>query len=126
MRILVIDDDLWLLTGLRRALRMDYDVKIADDGELAVNIAGRFRPDVVLVDLFLRWHNGLDVVERLRSMLPDADIIMMTSYPEDNQLSDEAFASGANWYLRKGELALLFSVLDQISAARGFREETPG
>lgn len=111
-----MDDDFWILRGMRKVFEKDHEVYIASDGESAVGRAEEIDPDVVLIDLLLGWENGLDVLEKLRPMLPDSVIVMTTSFP-GVEIKHEAYASGADAFLPKEELALFSVLLDQIQRA---------
>lgn len=115
LRVLVVDDDLWLLSGFRKVFGRDYDVRAATDKSSARSIIKKFTPDVVFVDLLLGWDNGLDVIEELRPLLPDAYIVLMTAYP-GKEITEEGFASGADGFLGKEQLALAAALLDRVSA----------
>lgn len=113
MRVLLVDDDFWLLKGLRRVLERDYEVRVATDGDTAVSIAESFKPRAVFVDLLLSYENGLDLIEQLRETLPDATIVLMSAYKMD-QLIDEALAAGADGFLAKEQLGAIGAFLWQI------------
>lgn len=118
VRIFIVDDDLMLLSAMRKILQQDYEVKVNDGSPGALEIAIRFNPDVVLVDFLLGWTNGIDLIEQLREVLPESNLILMTARLEP-EISEEAFAAGADWFLAKSEVALLFSILSQIERSRG-------
>jgi CheY-like chemotaxis protein len=66
-RILVVDDYRALADGLGKLLRLKgYEIRTAHDGLEAVEVAGEFRPDVVLLDIGLPKMNGYDVAQWIR------------------------------------------------------------
>ena len=66
-RILVVDDDASVLSGLRRALALEgYDVLAVEDGERALEVATQARPDLVVLDVMLPGIDGLATCEHLR------------------------------------------------------------
>lgn len=116
IRVLVVDDDFFILSGLRKLLQRDYEVKTASDGETAMHFAERFRPNVVLVDYLLGYENGLDVIEALRELLPDAALILMTG-SVDCDLKEQISAVDGDGFLAKEELALVGALLSRIEHA---------
>lgn len=85
-RILVVDDDHEVVRLMRAYLEQaGYDVLVAHDGETAVHILRRDRPDLVLLDLMLPGRDGLDITRLIRSdpNLAGIPIIMLTARIED-------------------------------------------
>ena len=82
-RILVVDDEQIVTEVIERYLQREgYEVKLAQDGEEALKIAGEWCPNLVVLDLMLPKINGLDVCCQLRreSSVP---IIMLTAKGEE-------------------------------------------
>ncbi|HLG74250.1 MAG TPA: response regulator transcription factor [Chloroflexota bacterium] len=78
-RILVVDDDPGVLSGLRRALVLEgYDVLVATDGEAAMEMASSVRPDLVVLDVMLPGVDGLTTCEHLRKSGP-VPILMLSA-----------------------------------------------
>jgi DNA-binding response OmpR family regulator len=99
-RVLVVEDDGDIADVLRRSLAMDgYEVKLASDGESALDYAGDFAPDAVVLDLGLPGIDGVDVCRRLRSE-GDVPILMLTAR-DDLDSRVEGLDSGADDYLVK-------------------------
>jgi two-component system, OmpR family, response regulator MprA len=99
-RVLVVEDDEDIALALQRSLRMEgYEVRIAPDGEAALDAAGGFHPDLVVLDLGLPKLDGIEVARRLRSG-GDVPILMLTARDgvEDRV---EGLDSGADDYLVK-------------------------
>ena len=59
-KVLIVEDNVDLLTILRELLGTEYDVRTARDGDEAVEIAASFRPDAVILDLQLPTMNGIE------------------------------------------------------------------
>jgi len=100
VRVLVVEDDGDIADVLRRSLAMDgYEVKLAPDGETALDSAGDFAPDAVVLDLGLPGIDGVEVCRALRSE-GDVPILMLTAR---DGLDDrvEGLDSGADDYLVK-------------------------
>jgi two-component system alkaline phosphatase synthesis response regulator PhoP len=85
-RILVVDDDREIVRLVRAYLeRSGYEVLVAYDGETALHILRRERPDLMLLDLMLPGRDGLDVTRLVRADggLAALPIIMLTARVED-------------------------------------------
>ena len=99
-RVLVVEDDADIAEALRRSLRLEgYDVRLAGDGEAALEESTLFEPDAVVLDLGLPLLDGVEVCRRLREG-GDVPILMLTAR---DGLEDrvEGLDSGADDYLVK-------------------------
>jgi len=87
-RILVVDDDREIVRLVRTYLeKSNYEVLVAYDGEMALHILRRERPDLVLLDLMLPGRDGQDVTRVVRgdAGLAAMPIIMLTARVEDHE-----------------------------------------
>jgi two-component system, OmpR family, response regulator MprA len=99
-RVLVVEDDTDIAGVLRRSLDKEgYDVRVAGDGEAAIDEAGVFEPDAVVLDLGLPRLDGVDVCRRLRH---DGDVpILILTARDALEARVEGLDSGADDYLVK-------------------------
>jgi two-component system response regulator MprA len=99
-RVLVVEDDTDIAGVLRRSLDKEgYDVRVAGDGESALNEAGVFEPDAVVLDLGLPKLDGVEVCRRLRTE-GDVPILILTAR-DALDARVEGLDSGADDYLVK-------------------------
>ncbi len=88
-RVLVVDDNVDSARGLTKLLTLlGNDVRLAEDGTTAIELARAFRPAVVLLDIGLPGMDGYQVAERLRSegSLRGICLVAVTGYGEDQAL----------------------------------------
>jgi DNA-binding response OmpR family regulator len=96
----VVEDDEEIAQVLQRSLRLEgYEVKLALDGEAALQTAGTFVPDLVILDLGLPKIDGMEVARRLRAG-DDVPILMLTAR-DALESRVEGLDSGADDYLVK-------------------------
>jgi two-component system, NarL family, response regulator LiaR len=103
IRVLVVDDHAVVREGLRAFLELQDGILVvaeAADGREAVETAVRLRPDVVLMDLVMPRLDGVTAMRELRESLPEARVIVLTSFLDDDKLLP-ALRSGAAGYLLK-------------------------
>jgi two-component system response regulator MprA len=101
MRILVVEDDRAVREAVRRALTLGgYEVRIAEDGEQAIEKVVQDVPDAVVLDIGLPGIDGLDVCRRLRLLGNRVAILILTAR---EQVSDriDGLDAGADDYLVK-------------------------
>lgn len=100
-RILLADDHTMVMEGLRKLLEPHFDiVGMASDGRELLQIAPNLRPDVILLDLGMPLLNGFDAGRRLKKLLPNSKLIVLTMNG-DYELAAEALRGWASGYLLK-------------------------
>jgi two-component system, NarL family, response regulator LiaR len=103
IRVLLVDDHAVVREGLRAFLELQDGIEVAGeaaDGEEALSAAAALTPDVVLMDLVMPRLDGLAAMRELRERAPDARVIVLTSFLDDDKLLP-AIRSGAAGYLLK-------------------------
>jgi two-component system, OmpR family, KDP operon response regulator KdpE len=99
-RVLVVDDEPQILRALRINLRVrNYDVHVAATGTEALEIAGRYPPDLVILDLGLPDLDGVEVIQGLRGWT-NAPIIVLSGRADSTD-KVEALDAGADDYITK-------------------------
>ncbi len=124
IRVLLADDHTLVLEGLKRLLAADFElVGMVENGRELLEVAGKLRPDVVLLDISMPLLNGIDAARLLNKTRPDIKIIFLTMHAEETYVR-EAFNVGASGYLLKRSAASEL-VLAIQEVARGRMYLTP-
>jgi phosphoserine phosphatase RsbU/P len=101
-RVLLVDDAKPNLDILVEGLKSDHKLSLALNGEMALQVAARTPPDLVLLDIVMPGLDGYEVCRRLRHMPETAEVpIMFLSSLEEVQNKTRGFEAGANDYLTK-------------------------
>jgi sigma-B regulation protein RsbU (phosphoserine phosphatase) len=101
-RVLLVDDAKANLDILVEGLRGDHKLSLALNGEMALQVAARTPPDLVLLDIMMPGIDGYEVCRRMRAMPETAEVpIMFLSSLEEVQNKTRGFEAGANDYLTK-------------------------
>jgi DNA-binding NarL/FixJ family response regulator len=103
IRILLVDDQRLMREGLRILLELEPDLKIAgeaENGEGALEAYGALQPDVVLMDVRMPGMDGVEATWRLREHWPQARVIILTTFDDDEYIF-EGLRAGALGYLLK-------------------------
>ena len=103
IRILICDDHAVVREGLRALIGTEPGMEIvgeAGDGEQAVTAVRSLRPDVTLLDMVMPRMDGLEAIQLIKQETPDARILVLTSFAEDDMVFP-AIKAGALGYLLK-------------------------
>jgi DNA-binding NarL/FixJ family response regulator len=101
--VMLVDDHLLVRRGFRRMLEDDPGIQVvaeAGDGEEAVEMALRERPDVIVMDFGLPSMNGAVATRRIIEREPDAAILILSMHPEPTYVRN-CLDAGARGYLLK-------------------------
>jgi DNA-binding NarL/FixJ family response regulator len=103
IRVLIAEDQQLVRRAFSTMLSIEPDIKIvaqAADGAEAIQLARQWRPDIVLMDLQMPRVGGIGAMKRILEDVPDARIIVLTTFDTD-ELVFEAISAGAHAYLLK-------------------------
>jgi DNA-binding NarL/FixJ family response regulator len=103
--VLLADDQDLVRAGLRALMSADDDIEVvgeAVDGRHALELAGRLRPDVVLMDIRMPLMDGIEATRAIRSdeRLDGTRVVILTTFDDDDDVI-EAIRVGAAGYLLK-------------------------
>lgn len=103
IKVLVVEDQSVVREGVVAILSLQDDMEVvgeAVDGIAAVELARKTKPDVVLLDMVMPRQDGLATIPMLKDLVPDARILVLTSFAESNRVY-QAIKSGALGYMLK-------------------------
>jgi DNA-binding NarL/FixJ family response regulator len=104
-RILLADDHLLVMEGLRKLLEAEHDlVGTVEDGIALVDMAKELEPDVILLDISIPMLNGIEAARKIKKLLPECKLIFVTMHGDSTYVI-EAFRAGASGYLLKRSAA---------------------
>jgi Response regulator containing a CheY-like receiver domain and an HTH DNA-binding domain len=104
IRILVVDDHPVVREGLVAILEAQEDLTVvgeAGDGDQAVQQYRDLKPDVVLMDLAMPGTDGVQAIQEIKRIDPNARVVVLTAYDTDERIL-QAVQAGASGYLLKG------------------------
>ena len=101
--VLIADDQALVRVGLRKILENEPETTVvgeAVDGEDAVSVAGRLRPDVVLMDIRMPVLDGIEATRRIVRTHPETRVLILTTFGLDTYVYD-ALRAGASGFMLK-------------------------
>jgi DNA-binding NarL/FixJ family response regulator len=121
--VLIADDHEVVREGLRLSLLRSSRIRVvgeAGDGETAVALVERRRPDVVIMDLRMPQMDGIEATEEILSRVPDAKVLVFTAYSERALLA-RGLESGAKGYvLKEAPHETLLRAIEKVAAGETF------
>ncbi|MFF9911536.1 response regulator [Streptomyces sp. NPDC013457] len=123
IRVLVADDEAMIRAGVKAILAADRGVEVvaeAGDGREAVELARRHLPDVVLLDIRMPRLDGLGAAEELRRVVPDAAVLMLTTFSEDAYIARALGSGAAGFLLKSGDPRELLAGVRAVADGAAF------
>lgn len=113
MNIIIIDDDCLITSALKMILEVNDEISViatGNDGKEAVSLYRKYRPDILLIDIRMKEMNGLDASEKILQEFPDAKILLLTTFSDDEYII-KALKLGTKGYLLKQDYTSIFPAL---------------
>ncbi len=120
MRIVLVDDDNLVVSALKTILSADPEIEVCatgGDGQDAVRHYAALRPDVLLMDIRMLEMSGLDAAEQILIAYPDARILFLTTFADDEYII-RALRLGAKGYLLKQNFESIAPALKAVYAGQ--------
>ncbi len=125
IRILVVDDHHVVRQGLTALLKTVPDIEVVaegSDGEQAIELFRKHRPDITIMDLRMPKKSGVEAITEIRGEAPGARIIVLTTFDGDEDIY-RALQAGARGYLLKDMFGE--ELIDAIRTVHGGRQRIP-
>jgi two-component system, NarL family, response regulator LiaR len=103
IKVMLVDDHNVVRQGLKLFLATQPDIAVvaeADNGQDALAAVAQHQPDVVLMDLLMPKLDGIGATQQIKARYPDVEVIVLTSFTEDQQIT-AVIKAGAIGYLLK-------------------------
>ncbi len=120
--VLIADDHPVVRHGLRLLLELQEDLDFvgeAADGAEAVALAERLLPDVVLMDLVMPELDGIEATRRIRAVSPSTQVIVLTSFAEDEKVFPAIKAGAAGYLLKEAQPQELLDAVRRVHRGEG-------
>ena len=104
LKVLLVDDHEVVRQGLKTLLEAESDIEVvaeADSGRSAVDSARTYKPDVVVMDVRMPDGSGVEACRDIRDEDPDIQVIMLTSFSDDEALFNSIMAGAAGFVLKQ-------------------------
>lgn len=120
MKIIIVDDDIFVSGALTTILEASGKVTVAasgTDGKEAAELYKIHQPDVLLMDIRMKEKSGLDASAEILEEFPDAKILLLTTFSDDEYIV-KALKLGAKGYLLKQDYASILPALEAVCSGQ--------
>ncbi len=127
IRVLICDDQTVVREGLAAILGTDPEIEIeglASNGREALELVEEIQPDVVLMDLKMPVMNGVQATQHLSRSHPDVQILVLTTYADDQWVLDAIRAGAAGYLLKDTRRDALLDAVKGTVAGRTYLDPT--
>ena len=103
IKVMLVDDHELIREGIKQILELENDIDVISQvgsGVEAIDLARRYKPDIILLDINMPEMNGIEVLKRLRDLGIESKVIMLTIY-NDREYILETMKIGAEGYVLK-------------------------
>jgi two-component system response regulator NreC len=118
IRVLICDDHAMFREGVKSILRSQPNMDVigeASNGRQAVELAEKMRPDVVLMDVSMPQLKGFDAVRRVLKDWPEARVLMLTIYDDEDLVARCLTAGAAGYVLKDSPPAQLVYAVETVA-----------
>jgi two-component system response regulator HydG len=117
-RMLIVDDDEGIRRSLSRIMRSKgFDVELAGDGESAVELACRFRPQVLILDIRLPGMDGVATFSAIRQELPSVAAVFMTAYAASDRAQAAHDQGGISVFRKPLDISAVVELAQNASSS---------
>ena len=120
IKVVIIDDDIFVSGALKTILESSSDITVPAtgcDGKEALELYKKYRPDVLLMDIRMKEVSGLDASAAVLKEFPKANILLLTTFSDDEYIV-QALKLGARGYLLKQDYASLLPALRAVHSGQ--------
>jgi len=103
IKVMLAEDHVVVREGTRELIQREDDMEVvgeAGDGEEAVALASRTKPDVIIMDVNMPKLNGIEATKQIKAMMPSVAVLVLTAYDNDQYVT-ALLEAGAAGYLLK-------------------------
>ncbi len=121
--VLLVEDHTVVRQGFRLVLEAEADIAIvaeAENGRQAVQLAKKFHPDVVIMDIAMPVLNGLEATRQIIKEVPAARVLILSSYSDDEYVHRLTEAGAAGYLLKQTAAADLIKAIREAKKGNAF------
>ena len=123
IRVALVDDHSLVRDGIKALLAVMAPLEVvgeAENGADAIEMVGRCKPDLLLVDISLKDMNGLELTRLLRSQYPSLKVLMLSMYDNNEYVSESVRAGASGYVLKNSPSREIIAAIEAIASGGTF------
>ncbi|EEF61478.1 response regulator [Pedosphaera parvula] len=123
IKILLADDHTVVRQGLCALLLAEHDIEIvaeAETGRQAVQMANRYLPNIIIMDVAMPLLNGLEATRQITSKLPGAKVLVLSSYGDEDSVQKLTEAGAAGYVIKQTAANDLVTAIREVHKGNAF------
>ena len=123
IRIIIADDQKIIRASLRDLLDQQINMEVvaeAEDGHEAVELARKFPPDVLIMDIVMPTLNGIEATRQIKIEAPDVKIIALSMYGDSQYVKGMLDAGASGYLLKKSAFKELIQAIRAVTAGQSY------
>src|SRR5664279_3791576 len=121
--LLIVDDEEGARQSLRVIFKDDYNILLAANGATAVDLAQKNKVDVAVLDIRMAGMSGIEVLERLKYVNPNIEVIMMTAFETTDTIRQALRLRACDYINKPFDLATIRTAVSQAMQRRTLASE---
>jgi DNA-binding NarL/FixJ family response regulator len=117
IRVLLADDHRMFVDGLRACLALEADINVigeASTGVEAIELVALLHPDIVVMDIRMPILNGIEATRRVRATYPQCQVILLTTFKDDEYVFEGVCAGAVGYLLKDGSSEMLAQAIRAV------------
>jgi len=124
--ILIVDDEVGPRESLRMILKSMYEVHTAENGQEAINFISQKKVDLVTLDLRMPGLSGMEVLQEIKKLQPDIEVIIVTGYGTLTNAQEAIRYGAADFISKPFNVADIIAIVSKAFERRSYNLKIKG
>lgn len=117
IKVMIVDDQKIFREGLKMIISQDKEIDVVglcENGQEAIDMISIYKPNIILMDIQMPVMNGVESVKRIKEAYEDIDVIMLTTFHNDEYITDAIKAGALGYLLKDTEIGIIIDAIKTV------------